>query len=519
MSSLLAALCRDSRRALLAVARCGGRSAAACLLLLPAFALAQGQARGAAFVPSLSSEVTYVDIRRFDTGPSRSETTVELQPGFRFTGRAGRMQGSVAYGLGLVHRTRNDPNFEARNQLAAALNGALVEDLAFLDVSASIAKQSVSAFGQQSVTGQAIDNPNQQEVGTLNITPSLRGRLAGVAAVDLRVNTTASNTRKSLEGDSLSTGASLSLSSVDAGALLGWSLSASTITTDYRTRADAKNDRATLALELRPDVDLGLSLRAGRETAEVTQVAGEAVQQNNWGASLRWQPSPRTLASFTTDRRFFGRSHAVNLSYRLARSSFRFGSVRDITLAASADSLAKPASLYDLFFEQFASQEPDPVQRQQLVLNFLSGLGLDPAATVTGGSINRGPTVQQRSDIGWIYGGQRLTVSGQAFASRSTQLGLEGAAATEAGPRQRGYTGNVAYRLTPTATLNLQGSRLMTKATNNQAGTDLKSLGLNLTERLGRHTTAGLSARYSVFNSVTTPYRETAVSATLGLRY
>ncbi|KPF45885.1 hypothetical protein D621_17670 [beta proteobacterium AAP51] len=486
-------------------------------LALPASALAQ-QGSSRDLLPTFDTELTYIDVERAGLGRSQSELTTQLRPGFRYTSRTGRLQGAVSYGLGLTYRSRTDPSFDASNQLTAALTGQLVENLAFVDVSASIAKQSLSAFGQQSVAEQPTENPNQEEVGNLSITPSLRGNLAGLALVDLRLNATAANTRKSIEGDSLSTGGTLTLSSTNPNAIIGWGLSASTITTDYRTRGDAKNDRATASVEIRPDVDVSLSVRAGRETTDIGLSQSESF--SNWGASLRWQPSPRTLASFNTDRRFFGRSHSINLSYRLPLSSLRFGSVRDVTLSANPGALGQPLTLYDLFFEQFASQEPDPALRQQLVLDFLAGLGLDPQASIAGGAINRGPTVQERNDIGFTYSAKRLTLSGQAFASRTQQLLEAGLPApSDANPRQRGYTGTVAYRLTPTATFSLLGSRLMTKPTANQTGTDLKSLGLTLSERLGRLATAAINARYSVFNSATNPYRETAVSASLGLRF
>lgn len=482
---------------------------------LPLAAGAQGAGRSSGFSPTLDSSLTYADTRRFDTAPSRSELITEVRPGIQFSSRSGRLQGVASYSLGLVHRSRNDPSFQAQHQLSAALTGALIENFAFVDVSASIGKQSVSAFGQQSFAEQNASNSNRQEVGTLTISPSLRGSLAGLAVYDLRLTASGTNTRKSIAGDSTSTGGSLSLSSANRGALVGWGLNASSTTTDFRAAGKSTSDRATASLELNPDVDLGLSLRAGRETTDIGVT--EKQSYDTWGGSARWSPSPRTLANFSTDRRFFGRSHSISLSHRLPLSSLRFSSVRDITLSANPNSLGQPLTLYDLFFAQFASQEPDPVLRQQLVLNFIASLGLDPSASVGGGFINRGPTVQERNDIAWTYSAKRLTLSAQAYASRTRQL--EAAAAGDAETEQRGYTGSVSYRLTPTASASLIGSRLMTKPTATQSGTDLKSLSLTLSDRIGPYATAAVNARYTVFNSAFTPYRETAVGASLGLRF
>jgi len=484
---------------------------------LPLAAGAQGAGRSSGFSPTLDSSLTYADTRRFDTNPSASELITEVRPGLQFSSRSGRLQGVASYSLGLVHRSRNDPSFQAQHQLSAALTGALIENFAFVDVSASIGKQSISAFGQQSFAEQNASNSNQQEVGTLTISPSLRGSLAGLAVYDLRLTASGTKTRKSILGESTSTGGSLSLSSANRGALVGWGLNASSITTDFRGAGKSTNDRAVASLELNPDVDLGLSLRAGREATDIG--VNEKQSFDTWGGSARWSPSPRTLANFSADRRFFGRSHSISLSHRLPLSSLRFSSVRDVTLSANPNSLGRPLTLYDLFFAQFASLEPDLVLRQQLVLNFIASLGLDPSASVGGGFINRGPAVQERNDIAWTYSAKRLTLSAQAYVSRTRQLEAAAAAAGDAETEQRGYTGSVSYRLTPTASASLIGSRLMTKPTATQSGTDLKSVSLTLSDRIGPYATAAVNARYTVFNSAFTPYRETAIGASLGLRF
>jgi hypothetical protein len=85
--------------------------------------------------------------------------------------------------------------------------------------------------------------------------------------------------------------------------------------------------------------------------------------------------------------------------------------------------------------------------------------------------------------------------------------------------RQSGYSANAAYSLTPTSSLLAAGSRLMTKATPTQPGTDLKSASLTWTEQLGRRTNVSLSGRYTVFNSALDPYREAALTASLLSRF
>lgn len=510
---------RSARRHRRGQAAAASAHAVACvcaaLAAMPAFA--QDGGRSSSFSTTLDTSLAYVDSRRDPGFIQGSDLTTEVRPGFRYASRSGRVRGSVNYGLGLVFHSRGSPSSEAQHQLSANLTGELVERRAFVDVTASISKQSLSAYGQQSIDSNRADNANLAEVGNLSISPYLSGAIGDIAAYNLRLNAAATNTRKSIAGDSTSTGGSFSLNSTRRGALIGWGLNASTTTTDFRAGTESTSERATVSINLTPDVDWAFTLRAGKESTDI----GASQQQaySTWGASVRWQPSPRTTADIGTDHRFFGRSHNVTLSHRFPLSSIRYSSARDVTLSANPNGLGQPQTLYQLFFDQFASLEPDPILRDQLVLTFLGGQGQDPNATVGGGFITPGASLQQRHDFAWNYSARRLTLALQAFANRSGQIGSTSVTPLGEDVRQRGYNSTLSYRLTPTASFGINGSRLMTKPTSVQSGTDLKSLSLSVTDQLGRRTTGALSARYSVFNSATNPYRESAVTASLAMRF
>jgi len=491
--------------------------ACTCAALTAIPVSAQDAGRSSSFSTTLDTSLTYIDSRRDDALLQGSDLTTEVRPGFRYASRSGRVRGSVNYGLGLVHHTRGSPSTEAQHQLSANLIGELVERRAFVDVTASIAKQPLSAYGQQSVDSNRADNANLGEVWNLSVSPYVSGTLGDVAVYNLRLNAATTNTRKSISGDSTSTGGSVSLNSASRGAVIGWGLTASTTTTDFRAGTESTSERAIASLNITPDVDWALTLRGGKESTDIG--ASQQQSYSTWGASVRWQPSPRTTADVSTDHRFFGRSYSVALSHRFPLSNVRFTSARDVTLGTNPNGLGQPQTLYQLFYAQFASIEPDPILRDQLVLTFLGGQGQDPNAAAGGGFVSTGPSLQERHDFAWSYNAKRLTLALQAFANRSGQIGSTSVTPVGEDVRQRGYNGTVSYRLTPTASFGINGSRLMTKPTSVQPGTDLKSLSLSFTEQLGRRTTGALSARYSVFNSAVNPYRESAVTASLAMRF
>lgn len=474
-------------------------------------------ARSSSLVTTLDTVLTYLDTDRQGALVQGTDFITEVRPGVRWSSRAGRMRGSLNYGLGLVHHSSGSPSSEAQHKLEAALTGELIERRAFVDLTASYGQQALSAYGQQSVSSNRADNANLGEVGTVSITPTLRGELGGWATYDMRLQAAATNTRKSITGDSTTTGGSVSIQSARSGAMIGWGLSASSTTTDFRATRESTSDRALATLNYTPDVDWVLTLRGGQESSDIG--SNQTQSYTTWGAGLRWQPTPRTLADLSYDDRFFGSSHSVSVSHRFPRSSLRFSSARNLALSSNPNGLGQPQTLYQLFFEQFASVEPDPLRRQQLVLAFLAGQGQNPEATVGGGFIIPGASVQERQDLAWSYSALRLTLALQAFANRTGRIGDSTVQTVGEDVHQRGYNATLSYRLTPSASLGINGSRLMTRATSVQAGTDLKSLALTLTDRLGPRTTASLSARYSVFNSVTQPYRESAVTAALTMYF
>ena len=85
--------------------------------------------------------------------------------------------------------------------------------------------------------------------------------------------------------------------------------------------------------------------------------------------------------------------------------------------------------------------------------------------------------------------------------------------------RQMAYTLTASHRLTPTAGLNVSGSRQVTLGNGTRAGNSLKSLSVGLSDQLGLRLSGALSARYASFSSPTGPYRETSVGASVGLRF
>lgn len=475
---------------------------------------ALAQTRGSTLAGSLDSRLSYSINSRLG-GREGAEWIGEVTPSVSLQSRSGRVIGSLNYGLTLIERSRQEPSSDVVNRLAASFSAEAVPRHLYLDGTASIAQQSASPFGLQSATGSASDNANRAEVGTLSLSPVLRGVIAGSINAEARLNVAAVNTRDSLAGDSLQTGGSLSLSSVIPGTLVNWGLSARTGETDFRLGRTTRSDSTTATLGWQADADLSLSARGGTETQNVQDLQSQ--RTNTWGVGANWRPSPRTRLQVDVDDRYFGRGYGVVAEYRLPRTSFTWNSNRDTSNGGGGT--VEPVTQFQQFMALLATDFPDPVAREEAVRELLAALGVDPLSVARPGFVLSTVFVSERHTVSWAWTGQRLSFSAQAYRSTTTAIDTAATAVAREPVRLNGYSANVSYRLSPTGSLTATGSRQMAKATTTQAANDLKSAGLTWTERLGHRTNASLSARYTVFNSTTDPYREAALTASLVMRF
>ena len=301
---------------------------------------------------------------------------------------------------------------------------------------------------------------------------------------------------------------------------MSWALSASWQEVDFRQGRNTQNDRLQASLNVVPDVDFSFALRVGQEGTNVG--SQDSRRYDNWGGSVRWTPSPRTTASLDTDRRYFGNSHKLSLEHRMARSSIRISSVRDVSNGADTRSVASPITLYQLVSSQLTALEPDPVLRDRLVQAFIAAsypAGTDPSQVVGSAPLAAGISLIRREDLGFSYSGLRTSLSLIVFSSDAKVLDGAPQAQSDGRVRQWGYTGSLAYKLNPLDTVNLTGSQQRTLSNEVRRGNDLKAISLGWTGQLGRRASSSLTVRHAVFSSDTNPYKESALSGSISLRF
>jgi uncharacterized protein (PEP-CTERM system associated) len=507
---------RTGRRPLRSARRRLSRGLTA-LTALAAAAGAGAQSSATSATPSLAVTVSATDNRDLSSTQPQSDLVTEIRPGIALASRRGPLQGALNYSLsGIVYARESSLNTVYHN-LAANGRWSLFEGRAGLDGTANAGRQVVSAFGTQSGDVHRARG-NQAQVTSYSLSPYVQGPLPGNG--NYRGRVTYSDSRSDSAGDAGDT------TSLDAQAGVGWQRGNLGFGVDahraiYETprTARAHNGGVTASLSWRFDVDLQGVVRAGTEVDDIR--SGHSERVSTWGLGGIWTPTPRTMVRADYDRRFFGRSHALLLSHRTARTIWTLADSRSFQTGGVGGRAI--VSAYDLFFAQFASVEPDPARRDALVRSFLSANGVDPDSEVAiGGFLNTGPTVQRSQTASVAYQGLRTTVMLALLRSQTQRLGSAGGGGDlDLAGRiaQRTISLSLAHRLTLQSSLLLSASRQRTPDAAGLAGNTLQTLTATWSTRLGESTSASLGLRHTRFDSDTRPYDETAVIGSVRMQF
>lgn len=456
---------------------------------------------------------TWTDNNRLSRTDKDAALLTTLTPGISISTTRGAVRGSLDYSLNGIVYTKSEEKARVQHSLAAKGVAELIDNLFFVDASASISQQAASAFGVQTVD-PSLANANRRETATVSLSPRLQGRLGSLANFEFRANTSATNVSDAVIGDSHANGGSLRISRAGRAALM-WSVDASTQKSSFKTGAQNRVSSVTGSLNYKPDIDWQLGVLAGRERSDLK----DFVLRNSWtyGANLSWTPSLRTKVSADFQSHDYGDSFTYNLEHRWSRSALRFSDSQSVN-AASFQNAGAPRSNYDLYFFQFASLVPDPAQRDVFVRNFLRAQGLTPDALANSAVVDTGPTVLRNQLLSYTLQGVRTTITTTASRSNNRRLASASASAGDFAATgrvlQRSLSLNVSHNLTPTSSAVLSVLQQESEGDSAAQTTTLRSISASWNCRLGTRTNFTLGARAAHSGGLIS-YRENAMFANL----
>jgi uncharacterized protein (PEP-CTERM system associated) len=480
---------------------------------------AMAQTSGFSLTPRFTATQQFTDNRTLSASNPQAESITTISPGVSITSRIPGLSGSLDYAPSYVHFARGTgvSGFRdgLRNALQSDFRGDAFDNRLTFSAGAAITTQSVSALGLQGERPNDI-NPNSTELRTLRGSVVAREFLPGRIDVQARLSGSLSRSVDSLAGDASAQGLGLQASQRLGAAI--WTLSWERARNSFRDGRSSTSDRAGLRLAYQFTPVLQAFATAGQDRDDVVQA--DVRSTTTYGGGLTWAPTSRTSLGLQAERRFFGNSFGVNASHRLRRATFTYADNRSVV--ESTAGAGQAVTLYQLFFAQFASLEPDPVLRDVLVRDFLRNAGLNPNERLTGGFLNTSLVVQRARNLNVAWQARRQTVVLSAFATTSERADRTAGGADDLSRvsllRQRGMNLSLSHRLTPTSSVVFSASRSSTPGANGVAGNGLRVFTLGWGEQVTRRTALSVSAR-SARATGPNAYDENSLLATLNLSF
>ena len=477
-----------------------------------------GSARALALQPSVSVTQTFSSNYLGSGADQASDAITRLTAGLGFRGQSGLVRGYLDYSLSSLVYARHSDHNSLQNALNAALGVDFLEGRGRVDLTANIAQSAVSAFGAQPAAGgNALSNVT--ELRRLQIAPSFRGPLGPNLRYVAELGFAITDASKTDNGDSSVTNASLHLEPSNAGRL-SWSLDATALGSAYKVGRRTEAERLYGGLALRLDeLDLRLQANGGLEFTDLATAGRQRYQ--TWGIGATWTPSPRTQVAAQFDHRFFGASRNVNVTHRTPLTVWRVASSRSVSTNGNQDIGSGRGTAFDLLFAQFASIEPDPLRRSELVNAYLRAQGIDPLFSP--GFLKSTATIQNRQEFSAAWRGVRSTILLAYAQTVDQQVGLAsgtaGDLANSAQVRLKTLSLDLSHRLTPVASASMLLSRQGGSGTEAGQRHVQRLLNLQYTTRPNNESNLSIGLRRALSDNQPVAYDETSIFASFGMRF
>ncbi|MEO8855596.1 MAG: TIGR03016 family PEP-CTERM system-associated outer membrane protein [Burkholderiaceae bacterium] len=493
--------------------------------------------------PHVSVTETYTSNVFLSNTNKRSELITQVSPGIQIVSRGGRIRGSLDYSLDELWYARNTSGRRSQNSLNALGTIEAVDNWAFIDFSGVIGQQAISAFGTPATNAAAL-NGNSTETSVFRVSPHIAGRLGSFADYEARYSLLTSRSQADSVSGVDSQELSLRLSGTGNRRGTGWSFDADHQSFDYSVGRSTQSQRINGQVNFGLTDQFGTYVKGGYESSDFETTSDERrnfvalglswnpnsdltfnIDRDNRGATgllVNWTPSKRTSVAITRERRLYGDSHSIALTYRTPNTAWTYTDTRSAVANTGLATVGAPTSLYDVLYAQFAATETDPLKREQFG-SYLQANGIRPNATAITGFLTSAVSLQSLRQLSFALFGSRSTVTLIATQSNSRRLDTVSQAVDDlsnsGNVRQSGFSIAYAYRFTANTMFNAVASRQRSSDSLGLASTSSRSIDVNLSSRLSKETTASVGARRVIFSSNTAPYSETAVTGNLNVQF
>ena len=272
-------------------------------------------------VPTLELRQIFTDnISLQPAERAHSQFLTDISPGVTVNHRSRRLKVEGDTQLHFYANAKEELGTRrSSSQLRGAAKAELVDDMVFVDASASMFQQSISPFAQL-VSNNEYASANRANVKTWQVSPYLVNRFGRVARSELRYlhDSVDAGSRSGLgntEGDTVS----YRLTSGPSWNDLTWGLSASQqqINDEVLNDSNIKTASVNLGYQLLPT--FAVTAAAFYDDYDYESVGG-ANGGRGHSAGIRWTPSRRTSIDASWGQRYYGPSRMLKAMHRSRRT-------------------------------------------------------------------------------------------------------------------------------------------------------------------------------------------------------
>lgn len=479
--------------------------------------------------PAIDVRETYSDNVGLQPDESaHGQLITDVTPSIALTSNSRRLKLNANLAAHLYAYSGERQANTSSSSIQASLNGRLtgVEDLLYVDASASRSRQAISAFGQQTQNGYS--TANQDDVSTWRISPYLV-RHYGFGDGELRYThdqvSSGGNLLNNSTGDSLQ----FRLGSGATYSKFGYDALAYHQDLDSGQAGKSATDNASLTLRYRLLPTFSPYIRASYDRYTYDGLGGSNAGKG-YAAGFTWRPSARTSVDASAGRRYFGKTYSLDLTQRSRRTVMRANYSDDITTSRGQFLQSNTIDTASLLDATFAAAFPDPVARQQAIDAYIRANGL-PTSVVNNVNYFSNRLLLQRSlNASIAVNGARSTAIISVNNTKRNALSTadaDGSLATPALPnlnddvRQRTVTAALSYRLSSRSAATLQASTSRSQSPGVNVTQEQNLLSFNLSHRFQSKLTGNVELRHNQGKTLSQDgrtYKENAISASLSYK-
>jgi len=457
--------------------------------------------------PAVSVLETYTDnadLRNDEL--ANAQWITEVRPSLTITGESRRLKVNAFASWSQYAYSDKDSMLnptDSQRLYSADLQGTLVDQMLYVDASASQSRSNILPFGP-GAQSTPFSRENQTDVKTWSVSPYLVRRIGRDATMQLRY------TRDSVDAGlrnlfGTSTGDTV-LFNLASGAELrgfGWGLNYVRQDIENRLVGESSSDIVSGSLRYRFSRTWTATATAGYDKYDF-EGPGPGSSGRNWSVGGVWTPSTRTSVQAAIGRHLYGQTGSLSATVRARRMAWDIQYGDSITSSRSQYLLPAAIDTAAMLDRLFNGMFPNALERERAVAAYMQANGL-PASLANDINFlsNRFARDKQlRASVGWR--GSRATALLSAYRSERRAVSDQQSDSPLLGSSLSSLNDNVRQHGASLAFTHRLGARLNLQSGADYRFTESLTTGIESRERLfyvrlnqdfGRHLRGSLEAR------------------------